>query len=357
MRKACSGLRYLFPLMSFGFLISYLYSGPNWHKWLIFLSTIPITILMNSFRIGVIGVTVEYWGIEAAEGFLHDFEGWFVFMACLGVLAIEIWILNAFRKDRKAILDLVDLSYPTWSEINSNGRLESARVTPLIILSVILLLTLPVSAMISDREELVPQRDSFAVFPLLRGNWIGRESSLDDDTLGILRLTDYISADFRQGSNGLPVNFYIAYYQSQRRGSSIHSPRSCIPGGGWLISDLQQVSLDDTPGLSGLRVNRMVITRDMHRQLVYYWFAQRGRVLTSEYVAKWYLFEDALTMKRSDGALVRLVTSVPPDTDIAEADARLREFLTEFYPILPDFLPGEQIELVQPADEIGQAEL
>ena len=354
--EACSGLRYLFPLMSFGFLISYLYSGPNWHKWLIFLSTIPITILMNSFRIGVIGVTVEYWGIEAAEGFLHDFEGWFVFMACLGVLAIEIWILNAFRKDRKAILDLVDLSYPTWSEINSNGRLESARVTPLIILSVILLLTLPVSAMISDREELVPQRDSFAVFPLLRGNWIGRESSLDDDTLGILRLTDYISADFRQGSNGLPVNFYIAYYQSQRRGSSIHSPRSCIPGGGWLISDLQQVSLDDTPGLSGLRVNRMVIARDMHRQLVYYWFAQRGKVLTSEYVAKWYLFEDALTMQRSDGALVRLVTSVPPDTDIAEADARLREFLTEFYPILPDFLPGEQIELVQPADEIGQAE-
>ncbi|MCB1703173.1 MAG: exosortase, partial [Halioglobus sp.] len=76
--EACSGLRYLFPLMSFGFLISYLYSGPNWHKWLIFLSTIPITILMNSFRIGVIGVTVEYWGIEAAEGFLHDFEGWFV---------------------------------------------------------------------------------------------------------------------------------------------------------------------------------------------------------------------------------------------------------------------------------------
>ena len=84
--EACSGLRYLFPLMSFGFLIAYIYRGPFWQRAVIFLSTIPITVLMNSFRIGVIGITVEHWGIAAAEGFLHDFEGWFVFMACLGVL-------------------------------------------------------------------------------------------------------------------------------------------------------------------------------------------------------------------------------------------------------------------------------
>ena len=68
---------------------------PRWHSWLIFLATIPVTVLMNSFRIGMIGVTVEYWGIEMAEGVLHAFEGWFVFMACLAVLALLIWLLNA----------------------------------------------------------------------------------------------------------------------------------------------------------------------------------------------------------------------------------------------------------------------
>ena len=94
--EACSGLRYLFPLMSFGFLISYIYRGPFWQKSLIFLSTIPITVLMNSFRIGVIGVTVEYFGIAAAEGFLHDFEGWIIFMTCLAVLILEIWLFYFF---------------------------------------------------------------------------------------------------------------------------------------------------------------------------------------------------------------------------------------------------------------------
>lgn len=341
--EACSGLRYLFPLMSFGFLIGYLYSGPNWHRWLIFLSTIPITILMNSFRIGVIGITVEYWGIEMAEGFLHDFEGWFVFMACLGVLAFEIWLLNVFSKNKKPVFDLIDLSYPTLAEIRAvQPPADGGRSTSLlIVMAVILFVAVPASHWVSGREENIPPRSPFSTFPLLKGGWIGAESSLDDDVLGILKLTDYIKADYRQGSYGMPVNFYVAYYQSQHRGSSIHSPRSCIPGGGWRITDFTQESMDHIPGVSGLEVNRMLITLGENRQLVYYWFDQRGRTITSEYLAKWYLFTDALNMQRSDGSLVRLVTMVPPDTDIAESDTRLQQFLQDFYPIFPQYLPGK----------------
>ncbi|MCK5015842.1 MAG: exosortase, partial [Candidatus Peribacteraceae bacterium] len=74
--EACSGLRYLFPLMTLGLIMSYMYRSTRLNKFIVFFSTIPITVLMNSFRIGVIGVLVEYYGISMAEGFLHDFEGW-----------------------------------------------------------------------------------------------------------------------------------------------------------------------------------------------------------------------------------------------------------------------------------------
>ncbi|MDD1630254.1 MAG: exosortase [Methylococcaceae bacterium] len=77
---ACSGLRYLFPLASLAFLCAYLFKGPFSQKALIFLSSAPLTIFMNSFRIGVIGIMVDNWGTEMAEGFLHDFEGWIVFL-------------------------------------------------------------------------------------------------------------------------------------------------------------------------------------------------------------------------------------------------------------------------------------
>ena len=62
--EACSGLRYLFPLMSLSFICAYIFRGAFWKRAIIFLSSIPLTVLMNSFRIGVIGVLVEYWGAQ-----------------------------------------------------------------------------------------------------------------------------------------------------------------------------------------------------------------------------------------------------------------------------------------------------
>src|SRR5665213_909306 len=91
--EACSGLRYLYPLMSLGFLAAYLFQAPLWQRALIFLSTIPITILMNSLRIGIVGILVNSFGPQDADGFLHMFEGWIIFIACAGVLAGEMALL------------------------------------------------------------------------------------------------------------------------------------------------------------------------------------------------------------------------------------------------------------------------
>ena len=99
--EACSGLRYLFPLVSLSFIAAYIYKGAFWKKAIIFLSSMPITVLMNSFRIGVIGVLVEYGGPEQAEGFLHDFEGWIVFMACIAILVLEMALLAKIGSDKK----------------------------------------------------------------------------------------------------------------------------------------------------------------------------------------------------------------------------------------------------------------
>ena len=91
--EACSGLRYLYPLMSLGFLAAYFFKAPFWERALVFLSSIPITIILNSIRVGMVGVTVNYWGSEAADGLLHFFEGWVIFLACGGLLAFEIYFL------------------------------------------------------------------------------------------------------------------------------------------------------------------------------------------------------------------------------------------------------------------------
>ena len=339
--EACSGLNYLFPLMSFGFLLACLYRGAFWQRALLFLSTVPITILMNSFRIGVIGVLVDRYGIAQAEGFLHYFEGWLIFMACVGVLLLEIWCFNRFRAGRLGVLDSIDLGFPRWSDIRAlPGGGSGLRVAPLAASLLLLLLFLPVSMSFASRSEVLQPRESLVQFPLLKGAWIGRQGRIEPDVLASLRLSDHFIADYRSPDTREPVNLYIAYYDSQRKGASVHSPKSCIPGGGWEIKSITRVPVGAVSLAAGpLRVNRVVIQKGEVRQLVYYWFQQRGRVITNEYLVKWFIFRDALFDNRTDGALVRVTTLVPDGADIREADAALGRFIAEFHPSLHEFIP------------------
>ena len=80
--EACSGLRYLYPLFSLSFLAAYLFHSALWQRGLVFLSAIPIAIGMNGLRIGLVGLSVNIWGNQAADGALHFFEGWVIFLAC-----------------------------------------------------------------------------------------------------------------------------------------------------------------------------------------------------------------------------------------------------------------------------------
>ena len=159
--------------------------------------------------------------------------------------------------------------------------------------------------------------------------------------LRTLRLTDYALMDFVTPNRRGGVNFYVAYYESQRKGEAVHSPRSCIPGDGWEIESLSRRSVEGitVPGGGALTVNRVVIAKGDLRQVVYYWFAQRGRHPTNEYLVKWYLFIDGLTRNRTDGALVRLVTPLGRNEPEEAADARLGDFLRDVFPRLNAFVP------------------
>lgn len=336
---ACSGLRYLFPLMTLGFIAAYMYKQALWKRAVLFLSAIPITVLMNSFRIGVIGITVEYWGKRMAEGFLHDFEGWIVFMSCIGILILEMALLSMVGKDKLPLRDVFGLDipepFPEDAEVRERGVTKSfiAAITLLVII-------LMSSIALPDRHEHYPERKQYSMFPTHFEGWKGRHGDLEQIYIDALKLDDYAMIDYSD-SQGHKVNFYSAYYNSQRKGSSAHSPRSCIPGGGWRIQSLKQISVPNTY-INGkqLRVNRLVIAKGDIKQLVYYWFQQRNRDITNEYMVKIYLFWDALTENRTDGALIRLTTEINTEDTLESADKRLSDFTRKISPIITQYVPN-----------------
>ncbi len=343
--EACSGLRFLFPLMTLALLCAYFLKVHMWKRIVLFLSSIPISIFLNGFRIGIIGMLVEMWGRGAADGFLHLFEGWVVFVFGLGLLLAEMWLLlrlwpmkngESFQPSSPPSFDTKPLS-PRPTSPFPRGRI----IWPLVSSVVLILVLGSFSNHLEAREEPVLPRQTFLDFPLSLGTWNGTPSSLEQRYIDTLRFDDYFLADYREpGTSFLPVNFYVAYYQSQRAGTSIHSPKSCIPGGGWLIDSTDTLSIQVSDSPHPLMVNEVLIKKDEVQQLVFYWFQQRGRNLTNEYLVKWFLLWDALMQGRSDGALVRLTTMIGPGEDVETAKDRLMAFARVAHTHLSPFIPN-----------------
>jgi len=178
-------------------------------------------------------------------------------------------------------------------------------------------------------------RESLSALPLSLDEWRGREAApLADDVLGQLGVDEYVNRQYAQ-AGAAPVGVYIGYYASQRQGDTIHSPQNCLPGAGWRPVESGETRL--SVGGRGLTVNRFVIQKGLDRQVVYYWYQGRGRVVANEYANKALLMLDAARLNRTNGGLVRLIT--PVTTTPEAATAHLTAFAATLLPHLDRYLP------------------
>ncbi len=337
--EACSGLRYLFPILSFSYLFAILYRGPMWHKAVLLLSAAPLTVLMNSFRIGVIGILVNSYGIEQAEGFLHFFEGWVIFLACVGLLFLLAVGLQRLAPNPLSLAEAIDLDFQGFGGILS--RIVGIKASAAMFVATALTLVVTTSWLLIKPADPVPvPRDPFTLYPNSISGWSAIREKLDPAVEQVLGADDYINATFASTDEAASVNFFVAFYKKQTEGTGIHSPEVCLPVGGWEVYSIDpyQVSMPHTI-YGTFDLNRAVIEKGTLRQLVYYWFEQRGKRFTNDYLAKASVLYDGLSMGRTDGAMVRFVTPIEPGEDEAAADARLQRFMAESLPRLPRFVP------------------
>lgn len=332
--EACNGLRYLFPLMSLGYLIACLIEVKWWQRVLVFLSVVPITIIMNSIRIGTIGITVNLWGQDMAEGVLHAFEGYVVFGICLLFLMVEVGLLLHFSPSARFHDEYLTLP-KGWIQ---NGTPKLSAQSGLALILSLAMVVLFYTGGIKNRVENTPQTPSLSGFPSQIEKWTGHQGHLSAEEIKVLDLTDYWMADYNKFESPSPVNFYVAYYNSQRMRANIHIPLNCIIGGGWKVTGQSTIVVDTSAGKVPLV--RMVIEKQGQITVVYYWLEQRGRRINSPLWAKIYLVWDSIVLHRTDGALVRVTTPLASGETQQNADDRLHEFIQSIYPAVKEFIPG-----------------
>ena len=215
--------------------------------------------------------------------------------------------------------------------------------------------------------ESIQSKKSFHEFPLtVADRWTGKELGLEEKVLKVLKLTDYMmrvywpseepqnarvstvsqthtSVSSRGKESPAPVWLYVGYYESQRAGSTYHSPKNCLPGAGWQFVEAEHVIIQVGEGQSQV-INRVLIEKGLEQQIILYWYQDRGRVIASEYWAKGYMIWDAITKNRTDGSLVRV--SIPVKTTPEAAYQHGIQFIQDVWPVLLEFMPDQSLQTV-----------
>lgn len=185
--------------------------------------------------------------------------------------------------------------------------------------------------------EAVPIRKSLDSFPATLGGWQGRRGTIfGADILDKLKLKDYVMRDYGDGA-GRGLNLYIGYWDTQRKGAVIHSPKNCLPGVGWEPIEASFLTIALPAPHPPITVNRYLIQKDRDQLLVFYWYQSQGQVIAGEVAARIAMVKSALVRNRTDGAIVRVMS--PTYGSVRDTSERLVTYVQAMYPILGDYLP------------------
>jgi EpsI family protein len=136
-----------------------------------------------------------------------------------------------------------------------------------------------------------------------------KDQKVSDEERRIAGMSDYVARVYYPGQDTLfAFTTLVSYYERQAQGSTIHSPRNCLPGAGWEILSGGITSVSS--GGIAHPVNRFILKNGPAVAVAYYWYQGRGRVAANEYRVKWHLLRDAALLGHTEEALVRIVVPV-----------------------------------------------
>ncbi|CAA9408058.1 MAG: hypothetical protein AVDCRST_MAG74-2102 [uncultured Pyrinomonadaceae bacterium] len=378
--EACSGIRSLMTLVTLALVLAY-FTGERdkrfgqrdrfdflknfdfWRAIILMLSAIPIAIITNAARVTATGVLTYHYGKRATEGTLHDASGWLVYVAALGLLLLVNVTLKRVLSPKSKVQSpkskvqsheesqVSNYEFQTEDRrpetedrnetlnVSSNVFASSARFrcvsAPL--LAAILITGGIFINWFEQRGEVEVERKPFSEISVRLGEWRQKGDAIrfDAATETVLGTTDYTMREYVLPGGRL-ANLYVGYYASQRSGATYHSPLNCLPGSGWVMTQPERIEIKSPSGKT-FTANKFIIENGVYKEVLIYWYQGRGRATASEYTDKINTVWDSVLRRRSDGAMVRVMTSVG-DSE-TQATATAADLAAQIADRLPEFVP------------------
>ena len=340
---ACNGLRYLLPLLALGVLYSHLFEKERWKKGFCIAASIPLAILMNSFRIGITGILTNYYGTKVAEGFMHAFSGWVIFLVsfiCLFAIGKALSLFPSVQGKR----NLKTSSLEANKETGSPGGGEIGDGNTAFIVSVVLLIIVAGLTFSTKTMPAVRLEGGISGFPQSFGDWKGKVEIVDPEAVRLSGAQEAFSGSYR-GAGEKEVSLFLGYRSTAflENENFFHSPMVCLPSAGWEISKTNVRGIHDVPFFGNLKVREMVVDSMGSKLIVYFWFQTKNRATHSKDINRFHLSLNAIARDNTHDLFIRQITPVANET-IADAEKRMDQFAREMMVALNQFLKEKQIQ-------------
>ncbi|MBF0413341.1 MAG: EpsI family protein [Desulfamplus sp.] len=333
---ACSGLRFLFPLIALGIIYSYFFEKVMWKRILCVVATIPIAILSNVLRIVITGILTYRYSSKMAEGFFHDFQGWTIFMISFLFLFVFGRCLRIFPSKAIEIKEKI--------KTDIHNKPQKPRNSGAILMSLSLLL---IVAGFSWSTSIMPPillKGGIANFPLSFSDWKGQQQIVEPEIIEASGAEESFSG-FYQNKTFETVSLYMGYRSSAflENTNFFHSPTVCLPSSGWKTIEQTKHIIKNISIFTTLAVTKIVMSDDMGNQhLVYFWFQTKDKATHDKNINRFHLAIHAIKRDNTHDLFIRQITKIKDNETIQSAEERLDKFAKEMITPLNEFLKDNQ---------------
>lgn len=269
----CSGFKTLLSLLTFSAAFAYLVEAPVWKRWTLFLTTAPLSLIINALRITFIGIVGELVSGSAAATF-HDYSGFIVLIMAFTflfnfarVLRCERFLglpLNAEEEKRDAeaaerAQEGTAPAPPAWWQEALAWRPEPEQLRRALPYIVALDLVLGATALVQGSVHLPPPQYPVATtdvplrftvdgvtyaVPAEEQDQIDKLPKAIQEELNPIRVInrDYV------GSDGSKIQFFLTAGNGRK---VFHDPHTCSLGSDATLRDIGNV---DIPGPNGINM-------------------------------------------------------------------------------------------------------
>ena len=341
----CSGVNQLIALTAMVLPAAYLWLATGVRRMTLLVFAVVVSYLANGFRIALVGwLAINGLGDGNINGPGHLLQG--LIVSTVAYLAIG------------AFLSLLSKSTPRTGSPGGNERVASPAVVTAgrrrvwLDLAMLAVMLVAGTARLSASQRDVELSEELHLLESQIGDWVMEVDpprmavplpSIDDDLVdvgGYRTLTGerrFVAVDDElvrvyRNSAGDRVRLYIGYYHRQEDGKELTGD-----AGADLADAASALAVPTASGT--LELNEIVRTNAGNRRGVVFWYDINGRVVSDFYRLKSYTIWDAVTRRRTNGAVVIVAWDDAAGAPSDNAREQAIGFAQALLPVLRRHLP------------------